>query len=307
MTTTFQSMVDEVLLNLQGYTLQQAQSTYITTPVTTLTSPSTSPTVLQLASTDSLGKGIIEIDDELMWIDNYDRVANTAIVAPYGRGFMGTTATTHSADSRVLIAPIFPRSVVKKAINDTIRAMGSQLYGIHSTTFTYTLPQTTYGFNNLKMKNVISIMWQTVGPTREWVYVRNWDWDSKADPTVWGSGAQTITIGDYITPGRTVKVLYGTDPNILVDDSDDFAETTGFEESSKDVVIYGACYRLLSFMDPSRATMVSPQADETDARRPFGSSNQAVKQLFALYTQRLQEELLEQQRHYPIRVHYARR
>lgn len=138
-------MIDEVLLNLQGYTLQQAQSTYITTPVTTTTSPSTSPTILQLASTDSVGKGIIEIDEELLWVDSFDRVANTATIAPYGRGFLGTTAATHTADSRVLIAPIFPRYVVKKAINDTIRAMGSQLYGVFSTSFTYVLPQTTYG------------------------------------------------------------------------------------------------------------------------------------------------------------------
>lgn len=307
MTTTLENMIDEVLLNLQGYTLQQAQSTYITTPVTTTTSPSTSPTVLQLASTDSLGKGIIEIDEELLWVDNYDRVSNTATVAPYGRGFLGTTAATHLADSRVMIAPIFPRSVVKRAINDTLRAMGTQIVGVYSTSFTYTLPQTTYGFNDLTIKNIFSIMWQTVGPSKEWVYIRNWDWDSKADTGVWGSGAQTVTIGDYVTPGRTVKVIYGKDPQPFTSNSQDFATQTGLPESCKDVVIYGACYRLLSFMDPARASMVSPQADETDSRRPYGSSNQAVKQLYALYTQRLQDEVLEQQRNYPIRAHYARR
>lgn len=150
-------------------------------------------------------------------------------------------------------------------------------------------------------------MWQTVGPTKEWVYIRNWDWDSRADVSTWGSGAQTVTIGDYVTPGRTVKVLYGKDPEIFTSNSQDYVTQTGFQESSKDVAIYGACYRLLSFMDPARASMVSPQADETDARRPYGSSNAAVKQLYALYNQRLQEELLEQQRHYPIRAHYARR
>jgi hypothetical protein len=250
---------------------------------------------------------MLEIDDELMWVDSYDRVANTATISPYGRGYMGTTAATHAADSKVVISPTFPRSVIKRAINDTIRAMGSQLYGIHSTTFTYVLPQTTYAFNDLNIRSILNLQWQTVGPTKQWAYIRHWDWDSKADTDVWGSGAQTVTIGDYITPGRTVKVTYGKDPDVLVNSTDDYATTTGFEESSKDVVVYGTCYRLLSFLDPARATMVSPQADETDSKRPYGASQSAVKQIYALYQQRLQEEVLEQQRHYPIRVHYARR
>ncbi len=36
-------------------------------------------------STDSVGKGIIEVGEELMWVDSFDRVANTATIAPYGR------------------------------------------------------------------------------------------------------------------------------------------------------------------------------------------------------------------------------
>ena len=72
-------------------------------------------------------------------------------------------------------------------------------------------------------------------------------------------------------------------------------------------MILGAAYRLLSFLDPARAAQVSPQADETDAKRPFGASQNATKQLYALYSQRLNEETKSQQANYPIRVHYSRR
>jgi hypothetical protein len=82
-TTTFNEMVDEVLVNLSGYTYQQDRSTYLSSAVTTLTSPSSSPTILSLGSTDNVGKGIIEVDDELMWVNSFDRVANTATIAPY--------------------------------------------------------------------------------------------------------------------------------------------------------------------------------------------------------------------------------
>ena len=136
MTSTLSNLIDEVLINLSGYTYQQERSTYLTQAVTTLTSPSSSPTILSVGSTDNIGKGVLEIDEELIWVDSFDRVANTATIAPYGRGYLGTTATTHAVDAKVTVSPIFPRYSVKKAINDTIRAMGTQLMAVRNTTFT---------------------------------------------------------------------------------------------------------------------------------------------------------------------------
>lgn len=306
MTTTFNEMVDEVLVNLSGYTYQQDRSTYLSSAVTTLTSPSSSPTILSLGSTDNVGKGIIEVDDELMWVNSFDRVANTATIAPYGRGYLGTTATTHAVDAKVTISPIFPRYSVKKAVNDTIRAMGASLLAIKQTTFTFNPAVTTYEFENLDIENILTMMWQDIGPSKEWIRIRRWDFDPFADVSTWGSGSQTVTIGDYITPGRTVKVMYTTPPNVLENNSDVYETVTGLPASSKDVAVLGAAYRLLAYLDPARASQISPQADEIDARRAFGSANSAARQLFALYTQRLSEEVQAQQGKYPTRVHYTR-
>lgn len=306
MTTTLSSMIDEVLINLSGYTYQQERSTYLSSPVTTLTSPSSSPTILSLGSTDNVGKGVLEIDEELLWIDSFDRISNTATVAPYGRGYLGTTATTHAVDVKVTISPIFPRYSVKKAINDTIRAMGTQLMVAKQTTFTYNAAVNTYGFNNLNIERILTMSWQDVGPTKEWIPLRRWDFDPQADTTTWGSGAQTVTIGDYVTAGRTVKVMYITSPTPFSSTDDIFTNVTGYPESAKDVVILGASYRLLTYLDPARAGQISPQADETDGKRPYGASSSATKQLYALYAQRLREEIEAFQSQYPPRVHYSR-
>jgi hypothetical protein len=305
--------MDEVQINLAGYTYQQDRATHLTSAVTTLTSPSTSPTVLSLGSTENLGKGVVEIDEELMWVDSFDRVANTATVSPYGRGYLGTTAATHSADTKVTISPTFPRYVVKKAINDTINAIGSSIFAAKVTTFTFNAAQTTYDFDGLNIQNILTIMWQSVGPSLEWIPVRRWSWDSKADATAFGATSQTVTIGDYITPGRTVKVVYATDPEpfsdlatIALTNAQVFETVSGLPSSCKDVIVLGASYRLLTYLDPARASQVSPQADETDSKRPYGASQTATKQLYALYTQRLNEETQRQQTLYPIRVHYSR-
>ena len=309
--TTLSEMIDETLINLSGYTYQQDRSTHLTSAVTVLTSPSSSPTVLSLGSTDSVGKGVIEVNEELMWVDSFDRVANTATVAPYGRGYLGTTPATHVEDTKVTISPIFPRYVVKRAINDTIRAMGTQLLVINQTTFTYNAAITTYELtdtsgNPLNIENILTMSWQDIGPSKEWINIRRYTFDPLAESTTWGSNAQTVTIGDYITSGRTVKVNYVKQPSAFTASNQVFTTQTGYPESARDVVILGAAYRLLTYLDPARASQISPQADEIDAKRPFGSANTAVRQIFSLYQQRLREEIQAFQGQYPTRVHYSR-
>lgn len=311
MTTTLSNLIDEVAINLAGYTYQQDRATHLRTSVTTTVSTSAAPTTLSLGSTENLGKGTVEIDEELMWIDSFDRVANTATVSPFGRGYLGTTAATHAADAKVTISPTFPRYVIKRAINDTIRAMGASIYAVNNVEFTFHAPQTTYPLANLDIKNILTIMWKSVGPSKEWIPVRRWSWDSYANPEAFGyttgvDTVQTVTIGEFITSGRTVKIIYATNPVPFDTNGQDFSTQTGLPESCKDVIVLGASYRLLTYLDPARAGQVSPQADETDSKRPYGSSQTAARQLLGLYTQRLQEEVQRQQQQYPIRLHYSR-
>lgn len=309
---TLTNMIDETLINLAGYTFQQDRSTYLAQPITTTTSSSASPLIMTLGSTDSVGKGIVEIEEELLWVDNYDRIANTATVAPYGRGYLGTTAATHAVDTKVTISPTFPRHSIKRAINDTIRSLGSNIFAVKTTTFTFNAAVSTYAFANLNVKNIITVSWQEIGPSKEWRPIRRYDFDPTANPEAFGyvSGTdvvQTITLGEAPISGRTVKVTYATDPEPFTTNVQDYAAQTGLPESTRDVVILGAAYRLLSFLDPARAAQVSPQADETDSKRPYGASQSATKQLYALYSQRLNEEAKSQQQNYPPKVHYSRR
>ena len=307
MTYTLSQMMDEVQINLSGYTYQQDRSTYLTTAITTTTSPSSSPLVISLANTQDVGKGTIEIGDELLWVDSVDRVANTATISPYGRGYLGTTAATHPVDSKVTISPIFPRNSIQKSINDTIQAIASQIYAVKQTTFAYKAAVTTYNLgDNLNVKNILNMSWQSIGPSKEWVRIRRYDFDPLPYTGAWGEGAQTVTLHDFIVPGRTVKVMYATYPEIFTSTSQDFSTQTGLDFSVKDVVVLGASYRLLQYLDPARAAQYSPQADEIDAKRPFGSGNNATRQLYALYQQRLNEERLKQQQQYAPRVHYSR-
>jgi len=305
---TLSDMINEVSINLSGYTLQQDRATHITADVPATASTIAAPINLSLASTDSVGKGIVEIDEELFWVDNFDRVGNTATIAPYGRAYLGTTLAAHTAGTKVTIAPTFPRFVIKRAINDTINAIGSSIFAANKTTITSNLSTTAYRLpatgDSLKIRSILAVAYQSIGPSKEWIPIRNWRFDGNANSTAFTS-EQTISIYDMITSGRTIQIVYSTDPVPFASNSEDFATKTGLPDSCKDVVVLGATYRLLSNLDPARASMVSPQADETDSKRPYGSSQSITRQVYALFTQRLGEEIKNQQEKYPIRVHYS--
>ena len=307
MASTLDTLTDEVVMNLGGYTLQQDRTTHLTTDITTTTSTLAVPTTFSL-NAEEVGTGIIEIDDELIWIDSYDRISKTAIVPPYGRGFMGTTAAQHTAGARAVVTPTFPRSSVKRAIQDTIRALGSSIFAAKNTSFTYNASVDVYALTGLNIQNILRMSWQDIGSTKRWVPITRWTWDSSPDATTWGAGAQTITINDrFVHTGRKVNVTYATSPNVLSTTSTDtFANQTGLPESVRDVVVLGASYRLLSFLDPARNALTSPQADEIDSKRQYGSGNAATRALYQLYATRLAEEIQSQQQQYPPRIHYTR-
>jgi hypothetical protein len=313
--TTLLDMIDEVSINLSGYTLQQDRATHITADVAATASTIAAPITLSLASTDSVGKGIVEIDEELFWVDNYDRVGNTATIAPYGRGYLGTTAAAHTAGTKVTVAPTFPRFVIKRAINDTISAIGASIFAANTTTITsnsavsaFRLPATG---NTLNIRNILAIAYQALGSSKEWIPIRSYRFDGNANSTAFTSG-QTVSIYDYIPSGRSVQIAYATDPTAFSElattaltNAQVFETVSGLPASCKDLIILGATYRLLSNLDPARASMVSPQADETDSKRPYGSSQSLTRQVYTLFTQRLNEEVKSQQEKYPIRVHYS--
>ena len=296
--TTLNNLVDDVQLDLSGFTYRQDRVTYLVSAATI------SDLILNVASTDNIGKGIIEIDDEMMWVDSYDRQANTITIAPFGRGYNGSTAAAHSSNSKVTITPTYPRYAVKRAINDTVNAVYPKVFATGSTAVSFLASRTTYSVPADAVQ-ILSMAWQSVGPTKEWLPIRQWRWDPLAYATAFPTG-KSVSIYDNILPGRTMNIIYAHIPTLMTSNTDDFENTTGLPASMKDVIVYGAAWRLSSYVDPARISISSPAADELDVKRPYGTGTNVTKNLQALYLQRLEEESLKQKLQYPTRVHYSR-
>jgi hypothetical protein len=294
-------MVDEVRSNLAGYTLRQDRITNLAN-VGGITA---TDLAIKIGSADNLAKGIIEIDDELMWINSFDTTnLQLNAIAGFGRGYGGTTPAPHSQNAQVTLTPTFPRVNVKKAINDTINSFYPKLFGVSSTTFTFNAAQVAYPLP-AEARDVLYISWQTVGPSKEWLPVNRWRFDRMANVAAFNT-TKTVNIYEKIMPGRTVQVYYSIIPNDLTNNTDDFATVTGLPETSRDVVTLGAAYRLLSYLDTGRINLSSAEADINDNKLPSTAGASASKYVFALYQQRLMEESTKLQDRFPIRVHYSK-
>ena len=298
---TLGEMIDEVKANLQGYALRQDRVTYITNS-NGITSSDTSITI---GSASNLAKGIIEIDEELLWIDTFSTATNTLNVAPgFGRGYQGTSPAPHGQYAQVTLSPTFPRVNIKKAINDTINSFYPKLWAVSFTTFTFNASQTTYALPD-DAESILYMSWQTTGSSQEWLPINRWRADQMANSAAFNTNV-TVSIYENIQPGRTVQVWYTTEANTLDSNSDDYADVTGLPASSADVTILGASYKLLSFLDAGRINLSSAEADLNDTKNPYNSGASASRYIFALYQQRLQEEALKLQDKYPIRIHYTK-
>lgn len=293
----FQEMVDEVLLNVAGYTQRQDQATYITADM--------DESALQLTVRDGnvLSRGLIEVDDELMWVDRFDRVAGIAYISPAGRAYRNSTLAPHFAGARVTISPAYPRVVVQKAINNAIAGVYPDLFGTFYTTFSFVATRSTYQMPSDAL-DVMAVSWQTVGPTKEWLPVRRWRMDRTANPVAFNTG-KSLSIYDGIVPGRTVNVVYAKKPNKLVLQGDTF-DMTGLPDSAEEVVILGASYRVAAYLDQARVTGMSVEADALDQSNPSGAGAQVSRYLFAQYKDRLAQEVRRQEKQFPVRVHYTR-
>jgi hypothetical protein len=297
--STLNDMISEVRSSLAGYTLRQDRISYLVNAITT------TDTAIQIGSSSNLAKGIIEIDNELIWVDNFTKQSNTMNAAPgFGRGYQGTSPAPHATNAQVILSPSFPRINIQQAINDTIGSLYPKLWAIYSTTFTFNASQTTYPLPD-DAQNVLYMSWQTTGSSREWLPIKRWRQDLMANVATFNT-QKTINIYENVQPGRTIQVWYAASPQTMTSGTDDFSAVTGLPESCRDVIVYGAAYRLLSFIDPGRINLTSAESDLADSKVPGAAGSSNSRYIYALYQQRLQDESLKLSDRFPVRLHYTK-
>lgn len=298
MAATFDTMATEVGLGLRGFVTDEVSTTYLTA---SLDSTSTTFTV---ADAKLVSTGLVQIDEELFWVVGKDEATNIVTVAPLGRGYLGSTATSHVNGASVTVDPDFTAMSIKGAINDTIGGVWPTLFQVKQTSVTAIGARVTYSLP-ADAQDVVSVSWQEPGPTMMWRPIRRYRVDTMADTTAFPTG-RSIDILQAVIPGRRINVNYMTAPSPLVNGSDAFAATTGLLDSAKDVIVLGSVARLLGYVEDARIQPLSIEASERSEDVPSGSASRAAQYIYAQYRQRAEEERQELLRRYPSRSHLVR-
>lgn len=294
MAVTFSDLVSRVKQQLLGYTRDQASLTFLTDPMTATDDTFT----VDVNTVTNISRGLVEIDDELILVNRYDRSTGTITVlaGANGRGVEGTTAAVHAASTIVTDDPTYPRARIKEAINDTIQALYPDLWVFGEYEFPKIAARYEYPLP-VDVEDVYKVVVNTIGPSAVWFPLSSWRFNPLASttpgqvkPTPTPTGKTLQIMRDFIVPGRNIRVSYIKKPNVLVNNSDVFDVTTGFPDRYIDMIVYGACWRLLPAYEAARLQQKQIEATERAPLVPTGAGADASKYYLQLYTKRLDEE-----------------
>jgi len=307
MAITLGDLIEDVEGLLHGHTGQDEQVTYLDGAIN-----STALSIV-IGSIEGLRRGVIEIDDELLWVDSVDTVSRTVTIAPFGRGYRGTTASSHADKTKVTMNPLLPRYRVRRAINETIEAVGGELFGVSNATISYDSGTVTYELPTATfpdLMDVLAVTWDSETTTDSWVPVRRWKFIDKANSTMFPSG-KTIDLYDPIRSGTDVNITYTKNTVAFANDASTSSlfSATNLPSSCKDVITYGAAARLAWAIEGSRTNQTGVSANvlgDQYGTNWRGAANNFGKQLYAFHQQRLQEERDQLLRTTQPTIHYLR-
>lgn len=287
----FNDLVEEILLNLEGFSGDQA---VIGTLSADITSSASTMTLLGGPFSDGLNfsTGLVEVGEELVYAQLFNRT--TGVYSGCLRGWRGSTAVAHVTGEIVRTNPTYPRLAVKKAINDTLKAV--DLFAVKTVdisgtaTDRYSLPA--------DCDRVLHLSLSPIGYVNEaWTPITQWSVIN--DPAGTFEATKALDLPCYILSGQTIRVVYAAKPTPLSSLSDNFATVTGLPEWAREIIVYGAMWRLVSMPDLSRIGGLGvDQAVQAQTSPPGGGQSQA-KYLLGMFQTLLAEGKVRQQNEWP--------
>lgn len=294
-TATLADLVNEVRYLLRSFTGQHDRTTHLAAGL--------SDTALSVSVADGsiASRGVIEIDDEIIWVDS--SAGGTLTVPPYGRGYQATIAATHPQDTQVLVDPMVPKQAIKRSIAETQRAVYPKLFQVKSTEFTFSAAQSSYEMP-ADADRIISVTAKSIGPSGFWHELSKYRLDTNTNTTAFTTG-RAIHLGQAAPAGQTVRVLYAAPFTVLSANTDTLA-SAGHDASHWDVLVFGTTARLVQYLESSRLSMNAVENAERSKYAPNGAASALTRQLLGWYEQRMAEERQKLLDRFPVNRSYRR-
>jgi hypothetical protein len=99
-----------------------------------------------------------------------------------------------------------------------------------------------------------------------------------------------LAIADPIWTGARLKVTYKARPGRLVNDADDFAAVTGLPASASDLLVLGACAKLVAADELMRTQTKSVEQSQRSLVSPAGAAANSSRLMTTMFNERLEVE-----------------
>lgn len=293
--STFLELVDSLESTLGGYA-QSPSQTHLTDDL------AVDGLVLPVADHQKVSAGLVQIGDELLWIDSTS--SSGAVVPPYGRGYQSSTASAHESGTRVVNKPSFPRVRIKATVNEVIGSLFPDLYGIGTTEIVNSGVVTTHELP-ADCTGVLAVTYETVGPSQAWQPVKRWNYNPSASTDTFPSG-KSVDLWQGPIPGYRWRITYKKEPAALTSASDDFTAVTGLPAYCETVVFYGACYQMAGWLDVHRLQVRSVESSQRSVFVETGAAADVSKYYYALFEAEKGKAQMRLLKDYPPQIHFTR-
>lgn len=281
------NITDAALAEAYGYAQTVDTTTYLSAAI------NATDLVITVADAGRFSRGMVQVGDELLMVDEVDRTANTLTVGSVaGRGIRGTAADSHAIGDLVTMSPSIPRHQAVVAVEEAIRGADG-LFRVAEVDIVAQSAQSAYTLPG-EAKSILNAQWLPPGPSDEWLALRRYRHDKYSGQ---------IIVHDNPLPGRTIKVTYTADP-LVPTQAQDFS-VSGLPDSCSDVIRLGAIWRIVSFLEPYNLLAKSAEMEAMDRQKTPGNRLRVSQYYYGLYQQRLMQEIGSLQSDYPIRVTFG--
>lgn len=273
--STLNDLINSIHASLHSYTGQQEQVTYLTSACTD------SDLTLSVASSETIMRGIAEIEDELVYVETSD--SGGLQLPPFGRGFRGSTAAAHAQNTQVTFDPAFTRVEIRRAIDQCVEGLFPTLYQLKTTTLTYSATTVAYELP-ADCEGVVGVS-EEIPSITYYQPLARWRFDANS-PNATG---KALNLFDYSSPQNEVTVTYRAKFGTFASGSDTLA-SIGLSESYADLILYSVTSRLIRFLDSTRLQVGTVENLSRSNVVASGDAGKIANQLYAMYQQRLAEE-----------------
>lgn len=217
------------------------------------------------------------------------------------RAVNGSTATAHTANAIIEVAPQFSSYRLAQSINTAIQDISAEgLFRIVSVEFDFVPATAGYNITDPKFIDVWRVRYKVPGPMKDWPVLRPdmYRIDQAANTTDFAGGIQ-IVLHDSGYPGHPVRVSYKTGFNPLVTVTDDVLVVSGLHAEAHDIPALGAAIDLSVGREIKRTFLTRQPEPRRQEEVPPGSIQRSILGIMQHYDKRITMEKRRLSRKYP--------